>query len=143
MIYKGDILISQDDNDNYDINFVNGQPEMTNAFETAVLLAVFGDRFTWQNDITENDNEKYISTFPELIARNIVSDKTKNDGIQSLKNAVEFMKKITAAQTITVTGKIISVYGIGWLIEFTKPNDESVKYYINWEKGIIQINGGI
>jgi len=142
MIYTGDILIAKNSDGDFDINFQNGQPDMTDGFETMVLLAVFGDKTTWQNLITQNKNEKYISDFPEIIARATVSEKTKNDGIQALKNAMNFMIEEKIAKSISVTGLIINAYAIGWGIEIYRPTTGQTKYEINWDKGVVSVSGG-
>lgn len=142
MIYTGDILIAQNSDGDFDINFQNGQPDMTNGFETMVLLAVFGDKTTWQNLITQNKNEKYVSDFPEIISRRTISENTKNDGIQALKNATKFMVEEKIAKSVTVTGSIISAYGIAWEIDIEKPTTGQTKYEINWDKGVVSVSGG-
>ncbi len=137
MNYTGDVKIcrlTDPDNDgNYDIVWINGQPEMTDSFDTYILYAVYGDKNTWQNAIAEKEEEKYISDFPDVIENGTVSEKTKNDGIQALKKALESLKTIKAAQDIIVTGQIISVYAIGWAIKIVRKDGEKFKWSINWE----------
>jgi hypothetical protein len=134
MIYTGDILIQQLDDDNIDIKFVNGQPEMTNGFDTFVQLAVYGEDW-WGNELTNNESEKMKSDFPSIIRRGNVSDTTANDGTKALEKALQVMKTEKMAKNITVEGAIISVYGIGWQIEIEALTDTTLKYFINWERG--------
>jgi phage gp46-like protein len=134
MTFTGDILIREQDGD-FDALWQNGQPLMTDGFETAVLLAVHGDPDTWQNSIALTPEEKYISKFPEVIRRAKVSEKTKNDGTEALKSALAFLVSSKAASSVTVTGQILSVYAIGWYIEIVAPNGNVSPYIINWEKG--------
>jgi len=134
MTYTGDILIQQLSDGTYDIVFQNGQPDMTDGLETLVLLAVFGSSW-WGNEIVQTESEKMKSDFPDVIKRGIVSDKTKNDGTKAIEKSLAFMMKDKIAKKVTVTGEIISVYGIGWLIEIEAIKDQSIKFFINWEKG--------
>lgn len=133
MTFTGDILIREKDGD-FDIEYENGQPLMTDGFETCVLLAIYGARNTWQNSLARTPEEKYISTFPDVIARATVSEATKKDGTVALENALAFLVSSKAASSVTVTGTILSVYAIGWSIEITAPNGKT-PFLINWEKG--------
>ncbi len=133
--YTGDINIIQNSSGDYDIEYTNGQPAMTDGLETTVMLAIFTEPDTWQNDLAESENEKFVSTFPEVIQNGTVSDDTLNDGIESLKDALSYLLKINAVDDIIVTGEVLSVNGLGWIIELTRPTGESSKYQINWDKG--------
>lgn len=137
--YTGDVLILLDENGDWDINYINGQPEMTDGFDTEVMLAIFGESDFWQNDLTDDPAEQYISKFPELIKDAKVTDKTLKDGIEALKKALSFMVDKSEAQSIEVTGEFISVYGIGWIVEISRPTAET-RFNINWDKGVIAIS---
>ena len=39
------------------------------------------------------------------------------------------------AKSVTVAGEITSVYNIAWTITIESLTDETLKYFINWEKG--------
>jgi hypothetical protein len=134
MTYTGDVKIIQLSDDSFDIFFENGQSTMTNGFETMVIFAVFGED-NWQNELTQNESEKMKSEFPEVIRRNVVTDKTKNDGTKAIEKALKFMLTEKMCKSIVVTGEILSVYGIVWLIEIEALTDKTLKYFINWEKG--------
>lgn len=95
--YTGDLLLSINTDGDWDINYINGQPEMTDGFDTAVFLSVFGDPDFWQNDLTTVDAEKYISEFPSVIARNTVTDKTLKDGTAAIEKALKWMVDVSAA----------------------------------------------
>jgi hypothetical protein len=134
MKYEGDIEITLNEFGSLDCVFENGQPIMTNGgLNTFVILAVFGVD-NWQNAITDIDAEKYKSKFPEVINRAIVSDRTKNEGINALNEALEVLKKEKIAKVINITGQILNVFGIGWQIEIEKYDGEKVKYDLNWER---------
>lgn len=132
--YTGDILIQQLDDGSFDIVFSNGQPQMTNGFETMCLLAVFGEDW-WGNDIFPNQSEKMLSTFPEVIRRNVVTERTRNDGTKAIEKSLQVLITERIAKKITVTGEIISAYGIGWIAEIEALKDETIKFFINWQKG--------
>ena len=136
--YTGDLLLLLDENGDWDINYINGQPEMTDGFDTEVMLAVFGELDFWQNDLTNDPAEQYISEFPALIKKANVSDKTLKDGIEALKKALSFMVDKDEAQSIEVTGEFLNVYGIGWIIKISRPTAET-RYNINWQKGVIAV----
>lgn len=131
-IYTGDILLAVlDETGDLDIQFVNGQPVMTNGLETISLLYVLGED-CWLNAIVDSNSGKMQSGFPEIIRRNSVSDDTKNDGTQAIKKALQPMLDEQIASKITVVGYILSVNGIGWEINIENEN-ELVQYFINWE----------
>ena len=137
--YTGDLKLILDENGDYDLNYINGQPEMTDGFDTEVMLAIFGEPDFWQNDLTNDPAEQYISEFPELIKDANVSDKTLIDGIEALKKALAFMVDTGEAQSIEVTGEFINVFGIGWIIVIERP-EKTNRYDINWEKGVVAIS---
>ena len=134
--YTGDLSISINDDGDWDIEYFNGQPCMTDGFNTCVTLAIFGDPDFWQNQLTNDPAEKYISEFPEVIRTGKVDNKTINDGVSAIRNALKFMIQSKMAKAINVTGSVLSVYGLKWTIDITR-DDSSVKYNINWEKGVI------
>lgn len=132
--YTGDILLKANTDGDWDINFQNGQPDMTDGLETYVILAVHGEDY-WGNAIEKNDAFKMKSEFPGIIKRNVVNDKTKNDGIKAIEKALAPAIKEKIARKVTVTGEIQTSYRIAWLIEIEAITDKTIKYYINWEKG--------
>lgn len=138
--FTGDPTISINGELDYDLNYENGQPDMTDGFDNAVNLAVFGEPDFWQNGITDDPNEKYISEFPKVIKNGSVDNDTINDGIQALNNALKFMITIKACEEINITGGALSVYGLFWVIEIVK-GGISGKYTINWNRGIISMGG--
>ena len=137
--YTGDLLLLLNEDGDWDINYINGQPEMTDGFDTEVMLAIFGEPDFWQNDLTNEPAEKYISEFPALIKDANVSDKTLKDGIEALKKALKFMIDKGEAQSIDVTGEFLNVFSIGWIIVIMRPTAETI-YNINWDKGVAAIS---
>ena len=118
------------------MEYKNGQPKMTQGFETCLLLAIFGEDCT-QNGMTTDTNEKFDSTFPEVIRRKNVSENVKKDGIKAIERALSFMVSERMASSVTVTGQIIGVHSIGWAIDVTAPDGTGRRYELNW------INGGL
>lgn len=139
MLYTGDILLSENEYGNWDMNWQLGQPDMTDGLETYVFLAVFGEDY-WGNALETNEANKMKSEFPGVIDRNVVSDKTKNDGIKALEKALLPAVKEKVAKSIKVTGEIQTANRIAWQIEIESIKDKSIKYYINWEKGELTAN---
>ena len=136
MTYTGDVLIKLDPaTGEYDIEWTNGQPIMTDGLETCVLLAIFGGPCI-HNGMTDNQSEKYISEFPSVIDRAKINDTTRQNGIAALERALAFLVTEKIASKVTVTGQIISAYAIGWAIDIEAPAGNT-RYSINWEKGTL------
>ena len=136
--FTGDLLISLNTEDDWDLNFILGQPIMTDGFETAVIMAVFGEPDFWQNDLTDDPSEKYISEFPEIIRNGKVNDDTLKAGTAALKKALQFMIDINAAESVEVIGSVLSVFGLCWIIDIDKGGIIS-RFEINWDKGILTL----
>lgn len=139
MNYTGDVLLSENEYGDWDMNFQLGQPDMTDGLETYVILAVHGEDY-WGNAIEKNDANKMKSEFPGIVRRNVVNDKTKNDGIKALEKALATAIKEKIAKSINVIGEIQTANRIAWQIEIESIKDKSIKYYINWEKGELTAN---
>lgn len=138
-IFTGDILLLElDENGLFDVEFINGQIAMTNGLETASILATFGEDY-FGNDLTSDEDEKMKSAFPEVIRRNVVTDKTKNDGTAAIEKANKFMLNKKIAKKITVTGEIINAFTIYWTVETESLTGETSKYFINWSQGTLTI----
>jgi hypothetical protein len=138
--FTGDLLISINTDGDWDLNFELGQPIMTDGFETAVIFAVFGEPDFWQNDLTDDPSEKYISEFPEIIKNGKVDDPTLKAGTAAIKKALQFMIDINAAESVEVTGSVLSVFGLSWLIDIDKGGIVS-RFELNWDKGILTLQG--
>lgn len=136
--YTGDLSLALDGQGDWDITYENGQPLMTDGFDTCITLAIFGEPDFWQNELTNDPNEKYISDLPDVIKTGRVNNDTINNGTAAIKNALDFMISSNMAKTINVTGSILTVYSIQWTIEITKPDDTDVKFLVNWNKGVIE-----
>jgi hypothetical protein len=136
MTFTGDVLVSYDPiTEQVDIAYQNGQPVMTDGFETCVMLAVFG-RPNVQNGMIENPSERYDSEFPSVIDRATVSDETRENGIKAIEKALAFLVKERIASSVIVTGHILSAVAIGWNVEIVAPAG-TTRYAINWEKGAL------
>ena len=136
--YTGDLKLILNDDLDWDINYINGQPKMTDGFETQDMLAVFGEPDFWQNDLTTDPNEQYISEFPAVILNGRVDDKTLKAGIAAIKKALQFKITTNQAETIKVTGGVLNVFGLYWIIEITKGGIIG-KYTINWDRGTVSL----
>ena len=135
--YDGDVLITYNrDTEEYDMEYKNGQPKMTQGFETCLLLSIFGEDCAL-NGMTTDTNEKFTSTFPEVLRRGYISETVKNDGIKAIERALAFMVQDRMASSVSVTGTILGVHAIGWGIDITAPDGTGRRYELNW------INGGL
>lgn len=138
--YTGDLIIGLNEDGDWDLNYINGQPCMTDGFDTAVMLAVFGEPDFWQNSLTNDPNEKYISEFPEVVRLGKVTDDTLKKGKAAIERSLLFLKNTGIAQNVVVSGGVLSVFGLYWRIEISRGNIVS-RYQINWDKGVIEVAG--
>lgn len=136
--YTGDLLLSLNEDGDWDISYVNGQPRMADGFNSEVMLAIFGEPDFWQNDLTNDPAEQFISKFPALIKGAKVTDQTLKDGIEAIKKALSFMVEKGEADSVDITGEFISVFGIGWKISISRPTAET-RFNINWDKGVVTV----
>jgi hypothetical protein len=134
--FTGDLLLAQLEDGSLDIFFENGQPHMTNGFETYVISAAYGED-CWINAIVRKESEKMKSKFPGIIRRNVVSDKTKNDGTAALNEAFAPVVTENIAKKVNVEGTIINANRIQWIVEFVALTDETLRFFINWEQGVL------
>jgi phage gp46-like protein len=140
MTTTGDVLLQYDPLTNEcDIAYENGQPAMTDGFETCVLLAIFGESGP-MNGMTDNPDERMNSEFPAVVRRAKVNDETKVNGEKAIERALAFLVSSKAASSVAVTGKIISAFAIGWDVEIVAPTGKT-RYSINWEKGLLTARG--
>jgi phage gp46-like protein len=136
MNYTGDLSIEENADGDYDLCFENGQPCMTDGLDTYVILAVYGEDY-WGNATAKSEAEKMKSEFPSVIKRNVVTDKTKNDGCKAIEKALAPAVSEKIARNIAVTGEIINANTIGWKIDIEGIDNSAYKYFINWSKGAI------
>jgi len=140
--YTGDLVIELNEESDWDLNYVNGQPCMTDGFDTAVMLSVFGEPDFWQNSLTNDPKEKYISEFPSVIKTGKVTDDTLKTGKAAIERALLFLKNSGIAQEIIVSGGVLSVFGLYWLIEIGRGNVVT-RYQINWNKGAVSVSRSV
>lgn len=135
---QGDILFF-DDGIGGEINIENGIIEMTGGFETAFFLAVFGgDLPFWGNDVILDDETPLVSTFPDVIKKNVVSDNVRKDGEKAIEKDLAFLVDQKIADSVKVFGSILTVHSIKWDIQITKPSGDS-KFQINWDSQLKNI----
>lgn len=136
MTYTGDVLIKYNAETNeYDIEWLNGQPTMTDGLESCVLLAIFGSPCI-HNGMTDDQSERFISEFSSIIERAKVNDDTRNNGTAALERALAFLVREDIASKVTVTGKIINAFAIGWSVDIEAPTSGG-RFVINWERGTL------
>jgi len=133
MTFTGDILIAQNFAGDTDISFDNGQPIMTDGFESCVILAIFGEPCIL-NAATDIESERFVSTFPAVIRRANVNDETRQNGEKAIEKALVFMIADGMASTVECIGSFPTARTIAWEIKIQSPNGIT-KYSINWEKG--------
>ncbi|RPI64195.1 MAG: hypothetical protein EHM48_01250, partial [Planctomycetaceae bacterium] len=125
MTTTGDVLLQYDPLTNEcDIVYENGQPLMTDGFETCVLLAIFGEGGP-MNGMTDDPDERMESAFPAVVKNARVNDETKVNGEKAIERALAFLVSSKAASSVTVTGQIVSAFAIGWNVEIVAPTGKS------------------
>lgn len=134
MNYTGDLEIKENTDGDFDLCFTNGQPCMTDGLDTYVILAVFGEDY-WGNATEKSESGKMKSEFPNVIRRNVATDKTKNDGCKAIEKALSPAITEKIARRISVTGELINANAIGWIIKIEGIDNREYKYFINWQKG--------
>jgi len=140
--YKGDLKINVDSDGDYGINIENGQPEMTEFLDTAVLLYVFGVDSVL-NSFADKESEKMQSDFPDFLDSASVSDATISRGRIILLSALQPLIDEKVASEVIVDGEIISVYGIKWSISIIRLDNPDSKYSIYWDNGFFKFESGI
>ena len=133
-IFKGDIRLKQDEDGDWIIDFQNGQPIMTEFFDTTILFYTFGID-SWYNDIVDKEPEKMKSRFPGFLNTATVTDSAVSTGRKYLIEALQPLITKKIAKSVDVEGEIISIYGIAWEIYITKFDGEESRFSITWEKG--------
>jgi phage gp46-like protein len=136
--YTGDVLLTINSDGDWDMSYINGQPEMTDGFDTAMILSIFADPDFWQNDLTNDPAEQYISEFPAVIDNGRVDSTTLKDGKAAIEKALAWMVDIDAAESVEVIGEVLNVFGLAWEITITRGGIES-RYTINWEKSKLEV----
>lgn len=137
--FTGDLLLQINDSGDWDIFYENGQPCMTDGFDTESILAVFVEPDTWQNALTNDPAEQYISDFPEVIKNGRVDNDTINDGVAAIKRALQYKIDNGSADTITVTGFALSIFALEWEIIITRGSEEN-RFNVNWNRGVILVS---
>lgn len=146
---EGDVLLFNTF-DGGEINFVNGQPEMTAGFETAIFLSLFGGNFeddglagnkkTWWNNLNENNpSYKYISRLQNLYFSGIpLNSGTLRRFENAAKNDLEWFKDEKIADEISVEASIPKRNQLKLTIAVNSPRGENaqVEYLINWQSYI-------
>lgn len=140
MTLTGDVLVSFTSDEELDIQYKNGQPDMTDGFESCVLLAVFGESCVL-NAATSTPSDVFSSTFPAVIARANVSDETRQNGEKAIEKALAFMVSDGMASSVSCTGRFPSARSIMWEISIVSPTG-TTKYAVNWEKGSLTAGFG-
>jgi phage gp46-like protein len=129
-----------------EINFVNGQPEMTAGFETMIFLCLFGgnmeddglegNRKTWWGNLNiDNPDHRYISRFQNL-ARGLP---LTSNSLRRLEDAA--LSDLNVFKTSGIAGEVSAVASkprrnrLSLLVNVNSPEGEtsSVEFLINWQ----------
>ena len=147
-MFEGDVLIFNTLSGG-EINFVNGQPEMTAGFESAAYLSLFGgnyqddgfpqNKYTWWANLNEDDPAlKYVSRFQNL--SRAIPINTAN--IKRLEEAaladLDWFKTTGIAAEILVEITIPKLNTLKVRIDINSPTSENIaiEFLINWQNAI-------
>ncbi len=146
MSFEGDVLLFNTQ-DGGEINFVNGQPEMTGAFETMLFLCLFGGNFeddglennkkTWWANYNENNpDRRYISRFQNLAMGGLP---LTSGNLRRLEDAVlsdlAIFKNEKIADEVTAIASIPARNKLNLAVNITGTEGEttSVDFLLNWQ----------
>lgn len=149
MSFEGDVLL-YNTFDGGNINSVNGQPEMTAGFETAIFLSWFGGNFEddglagnkktfWGNLNENNPSYKYISRLQNLYFKGVpLTSGNRRRFEEAAKADVEWFKTEKIADEIKVVVSIPKLNQLKLTAEINSPRGENsrVEYLINWQSYI-------
>lgn len=146
MTLEGDVLL-YNTFDGGEVNFFNGQPDMTAGFETAIFLSIFGGNFeddglgankkTWWANLNEdNDSYKYISRLQNLYFKGVpLTSGNLRRFEEAAKADLEWFRVEKIAEEIEVVASIPKLNQLKLLIKVNSPRGENAvaAYLINWQ----------
>jgi len=142
--YQGDVLLFNTV-DGGEINMVDGQPEMTGGFETAVYLSLFGgneeddgrpdNSKTWWFNVEEEDlSKKYISETQNLLLGLPATSGNLLKVEEAVYRDLAWMIYDNIASKILVDASIPDVDKINISVTITAEGKESsFNFTINWQ----------
>lgn len=149
MSFEGDVLMFNT-LDGGEIEFVNGQPVMTGAFETMLFLCLFGGNFEddglehnrkiwWANLNESNPDRRYISRFQNLAFQGVP---LTSGNLRRLEEAA--LSDLNVFKTSGIAGEISAVASIParnrlkLTIGINSPQGENTEteFLINWQSFI-------
>jgi len=129
-----------------EINFMNGQPEMANGFDTAIFLCLFGGNVEddglsgnkktwWANYNIDIPHEKYISRLQNLIRGLPLITGNLRRIEEAAKADLEGFIASGVAEKILVTAAIPKLNFLELVAEIISPSGESsvTRFLINWK----------
>ena len=143
--YEGDVRLFNIQSGG-EINFVNGQPEMMNGFDTAIFLCLFGGNVEddglsgnkktwWANYNIDIPHEKYISRLQNLIRGLPLITGNLRRIEEAAKADLEGFIAAGVAEKILVTAAIPKLNFLELVAEIISPSGESsvTRFLINWK----------
>lgn len=118
--------------DGGDITLLNGQPDMDQGLETAVLISLFSGSGWWGNVASALD-EQVGCELEELTTRTL-TNQTRLDAEEAARKALAWMLSAGVAAKVTVAATLPA---LGWLvlavtIEQPGGSVTELRYQINW-----------
>lgn len=145
-MFEGDVLMFNTQ-DGGEIDFVNGQPEMTVDFRTMMFLCLFGgdlkddglegNKKTWWGNYNENNpDRRYISRFQNLAMTGLP---LTSGNLRRFEDAaladLEIFKKEKIATEVTAIASIPARNRLNLAVSVVGSSGEttSVDYSLNWQ----------
>jgi len=142
--YEGDVLLFNTV-DGGEINVVDGQPEMTGGFETAVYLSLFGGNEdddgrpnnpkTWWPNVEEEDpSKRYVSETQNLLLGLPLTSGNLLKVEEAVKRDLQWMKNENIISKLEVFASIPDVDKINISITIeAEGKEENFNFTINWK----------
>lgn len=133
--------------DYLDLAIENGDLKVDNGLETAVMISLYTDRFVPTEELPRNETDRkgwwgdQISEFVEdrigsrlwAVQREGVSRATVVKIEDAVKEALQWMIDDGVAESVTVSGSIISSSEIDFLAEIVRPKGDNIPFRFVWD----------
>lgn len=117
-----------------DMVIVNGLPQLTDGLDNAVYLSLFMPDW-WGND-SSDDDQKYDSEIPRIMAEQALTNQTRLDIIEEAKKSLQWLLDIGIASAIDARAEIPEIGRINLAVTITEPEQDdpsTFAYSLNWD----------
>lgn len=147
---NGDVELFQTD-DNGDIEFLNGFISMTEGFESAVYLSLFGGNYDddgrdgnvlqwWANFITTEPTERYRSETQNIIEGLPVTSFNLRRVEDAARRDLSWLLTRSIASSVEVSARVLGRHNLELTIDIKAEGDESQFVFVeNWRSYLSRI----